>query len=280
MSPRALEGLALLDEVGALSVVLPELVALRGVEQTVYHHRDAFGHTLEVLEHAIALEADPAAVLGDAELGARVAALLAEPLGDELPRAGGLRFAALLHDIGKPATQMPNPKGGFGFPGHDRVGDDMARGVLTRLRASERLRAFVAALTRHHLRPGFLVHARPLSRRSVYGYLRGDRAGGGGHAAPVGGRPAGDARAQGRRGDRQAPGAGARAARAGAGLARLGGGARARAGRRAGARARHHAGAGAGAAARRAGRGAVRGGDQLARGGAELRCRSAAQPPR
>ena len=172
MAPRALEGLALLDEAGALAVVLPELVALRGVEQTVYHHRDAFGHTLEVLEHTIALEADPAAVLGDAELGARVAGLLAEPLGDELPRAGGLRFAALLHDIGKPATQMPNPKGGFGFPGHDRVGDDMARGVLTRLRASERLRAFVAALTRHHLRPGFLVHARPLSRRSAYGYLR------------------------------------------------------------------------------------------------------------
>jgi tRNA nucleotidyltransferase/poly(A) polymerase len=159
----ALDGLRLLDDLGALDVVLPELTALRGVEQTVYHHLDAFGHTLEVLERAIELER---------EAEPRVRAFLAEPLADEMPRAGGLRFAALLHDIGKPPTQTPNPKGGYGFPGHDRVGDGMVRAVLTRLRASEKLRAYVAALTRHHLRPGFLVHARPLHPRAVYGYLK------------------------------------------------------------------------------------------------------------
>jgi hypothetical protein len=48
----------------------------------------------------------------------------------------------------------------------------MVREVLTRLRASERLRAHVAALTRHHLRPGFLVHAQPLARRAVHAYLK------------------------------------------------------------------------------------------------------------
>jgi tRNA nucleotidyltransferase/poly(A) polymerase len=159
----ALDGVRLLDDLGALDVVLPELTALRGVEQTVYHHLDAFGHTLEVLERAIELER---------EAEPRVRAFLAEPLADEMPRAGGLRFAALLHDIGKPPTQTPNPKGGYGFPGHDRVGDGMVRAVLTRLRASEKLRAYVAALTRHHLRPGFLVHARPLHPRAVYGYLK------------------------------------------------------------------------------------------------------------
>ena len=44
--------------------------------------------------------------------------------------------------------------------------------MLTRLRAGERLKAHVAALTRHHLRLGFLVHERPLSRRALYRYLR------------------------------------------------------------------------------------------------------------
>jgi hypothetical protein len=48
----------------------------------------------------------------------------------------------------------------------------MTRAALTRLRASERLRAHVAALTLHHLRLGFLVHERPLSRRVVYRYLK------------------------------------------------------------------------------------------------------------
>jgi len=169
---RALAGLDLAARTGALDAVLPELEALRGVEQTVYHHRDAYGHTLEVLDHAIALERDPAGVLADDELGGRVADFLARPLADELTRAQALRFAALLHDAAKPMTQTPNPKGGYGFPGHDSVGATLVEEVLARLRTSVELRRHVAALTRHHLRPGFLVHARPLPPRTVYGYLK------------------------------------------------------------------------------------------------------------
>jgi tRNA nucleotidyltransferase/poly(A) polymerase len=167
VADRALEGLTLLEMTGALGVVLPEVTALRGVEQTVYHHRDAYGHTLEVLQHVIEIERDPAIV----SLDQRVPALLAEPLADELTRGGGLRFAALLHDIAKPPTQTPNPKGGFGFPHHDALGAEMVADVLARLRTSDRLRAYVAALTRHHLRPGFLVHG-TLTRRDVHRYLK------------------------------------------------------------------------------------------------------------
>jgi poly(A) polymerase len=140
------------------------------VQQTRYHHLDAHGHTLEVLEREIELERDPAALLG-AEIGERVAAVLAEPLADELTRGGGLRWGALLHDAAKPQTQTALPVGGFGFPGHDAIGADVARDVLGRLRASERLRTHVADLTRHHLRLGFLVHRRPLDRRDLYAYL-------------------------------------------------------------------------------------------------------------
>ncbi|GAC1578606.1 MAG: hypothetical protein NVS3B18_12390 [Candidatus Dormibacteria bacterium] len=57
--------------------------------------------------------------------------------------------------------------------GHDTAGAQQARVSLGRLRASERLADFVAAVTREHLRLGFLVHQTPLDRRAVYRYLHG-----------------------------------------------------------------------------------------------------------
>ena len=167
---EALAGLELLERAGATAVVLPEVEAMKGVEQTLYHHRDVHGHVLEVLEHVIALERDPGAILGEEHADA-VHALLARPLGDELSRGGGLRLGALLHDVAKPATQMPLPRGGHGFPGHDELGARMSRDILARLRTGERLRTHVAALARHHLRTGFLVHDRPLERRAVHAHL-------------------------------------------------------------------------------------------------------------
>ncbi|HEY7831886.1 MAG TPA: HD domain-containing protein [Solirubrobacteraceae bacterium] len=172
-APAVLRGLELMGQVEATAAVLPELEGLRGVEQSKYHHRDVHGHTLEVLEQVIALQADPAGLLGS-EHGEQVAALLAEPLADDLTRGSALRWGALLHDAAKPATRAVIPLSGrVTFMGHDSIGADLAREVLGRLRTSERLRAHVAALVRHHLRLGFLVHEpQPLARESVFGYLR------------------------------------------------------------------------------------------------------------
>jgi tRNA nucleotidyltransferase/poly(A) polymerase len=161
---RAPEGLALMDEYGLLASVLPELLALKGVEQNVFHHLDVYDHTLAVLDAVAALERG--------EHGADIAALLAEPLADELTKGGGMRFAALLHDAAKPATRGELADGRVTFVGHDAAGADLARAVLRRLRASQRLADYVAALTLHHLRLGFLVHEQPLDRRSVWRYLR------------------------------------------------------------------------------------------------------------
>ena len=79
----AVAGLRLLDDLGLTAVVLPELDALHGVEQSVYHHLDVHGHTLEVLQAVIDLERDPGAVLVPADPGrdARVRALLARAAG-------------------------------------------------------------------------------------------------------------------------------------------------------------------------------------------------------
>ncbi|MDX6680666.1 MAG: poly(A) polymerase [Solirubrobacteraceae bacterium] len=162
--------LRLMDALGLTASILPELAALHGVQQNRYHHADVHGHTIEVLEQVIALQADPGSVLGEEHAGA-VRALLAEPLADDLDRGLALRVGALLHDAAKPATLGHREDGSPTFLGHDSAGAQIARDVLTRLRASERLKAHVAALVRHHLRLGFLVHDRPLTRRALYRYL-------------------------------------------------------------------------------------------------------------
>ncbi len=209
-SPRVLAGLEMMRSLGLMAIVLPELEELQGVEQSRFHHRDVYGHTLEVLERTLALADDPAAVLGlgggdDSGLEARssdvergggdiaaggsdiagsreieagelaqgVSALLAEPLADELTRGEALRWGALMHDLAKPLTRAVDPAGRVTFIGHDARGAELARAILGRLRASERLRAHVAGLVRHHLRLGFLVHEpQPLARRVVFEYLR------------------------------------------------------------------------------------------------------------
>lgn len=167
--PDPLRGLALLDELGLTAVVLPELEALRGVGQGPNHHLDVLGHTLAVLEHTLEVEADLERFAG--ERADEVRALLAEPLADELTRGTGLRFGALLHDIGKPATRGEHD-GYVTFIGHDEVGAELVAGFCNRLRAGRRLSAHLAGLTRHHLRLGFMVHEMPLPPRRVHEYLR------------------------------------------------------------------------------------------------------------
>ena len=170
MAEGVLEGLELANRLGVLGAVLPELTELEGMEQSRFHHLDVLDHTLEVLRQLIAIEADTAAVFGD--LGPGVAAVLAEPLADELTRGQALRLGALFHDVGKPATRAIREDGRVTFIGHDRVGEQLVSDIFRRLRTSERLRSFVARLTREHLRLGFLVHDRPLAPRGVHDYLR------------------------------------------------------------------------------------------------------------
>jgi poly(A) polymerase len=171
VAPGALAGLELARRLGVLAVVLPEIDALQGVEQSDFHHLDVYGHTVAVLEQQIELLAAGRLeqLLGDAGAGLR--AVLDEPLADGLTRAEALRFGALFHDVAKPRTRGVREDGRVTFVGHDAAGQEIVRDAFRRLRASERLRSHVGALTRHHLALGFLVHERPLDRGAIYGYL-------------------------------------------------------------------------------------------------------------
>ena len=167
--PDPLRGLALMDELGITAAVLPELEATRGVEQNPNHHLDVHGHTLAVLEQVLEIEGDLGRFGGEHEAGVRD--LLAEPLADGMTRGDALRFGALVHDLGKPETK--GERGGYvTFIGHDRAGAEIVGGLCARLRTSRSLRRHLQALTRNHLRLGFMVHERPLPPRRVHEYLR------------------------------------------------------------------------------------------------------------
>lgn len=167
--PDPLRGLALLDELKLTAVVLPELEDLRGVEQGPNHHLDVHDHTLAVLEHVLEVEGDLERFAG--ESAAEVAALLAEPLADEMSRGTALRFGALFHDIGKPVTRAERD-GFVGFRGHDSEGAEIVGRICARLRASRRLSQHLRGLTLHHLRLGFLIPEAPLPPRRIHEYLR------------------------------------------------------------------------------------------------------------
>jgi poly(A) polymerase len=166
--PRPLRGLELLDELELTGVVLPELEALRGVVQNPNHHLDVLGHTLAVLEEWLGLEADMESF--GRELTPEIENFLAEPLADELTRREALRFGALFHDLGKPETRSEG-SGYVTFIGHDEIGARIIAEVCGRQRVSRKLSTYLQGLALHHLRLGFLIHQRPLSRRTVYDYL-------------------------------------------------------------------------------------------------------------
>ena len=166
---KASDGIRSLEESGALAAVLPELLRLKGVDQSDFHHLDCWEHTLLVLDEVEALQNDPSP-LGPA--GRETVEILDGELSDGESRWLGLRLAALLHDIAKPDTRVEFENGRIGFPGHDNLGAEVSDVVLLeRFKASSRLASFVRAEIVDHLTAGFLTHEEPVGLRAIHSYL-------------------------------------------------------------------------------------------------------------
>ncbi len=131
LTPAPRRGLELLVATGLAELVLPELPALRLEVDEHAHHKDVYEHSLTVLDQAIALE------------GERHPDAPADPV---------LRLAALLHDIGKPATKRVEAGGAVTFHHHDLVGAKLARKRLTALRFDKDTIGAVSRLIELHLR--------------------------------------------------------------------------------------------------------------------------------
>ncbi|MFB1293966.1 CCA tRNA nucleotidyltransferase [Mycobacterium sp. pW049] len=121
-------GLDLMVETGLGDVVLPEIGAMRMAIDEHHQHKDVYQHSLTVLRQAMDLE---------------------EPSG---PPDLVLRWAALLHDIGKPATRRHEPDGGVSFHHHEVVGAKMVRKRMRELKYSKQMIADVSQLVYLHLR--------------------------------------------------------------------------------------------------------------------------------
>ena len=154
----------LLDDVGALEAVLPEMSALKGCDQNPYHHLDVFGHTLEALAHLNPIVR---------QLGGE--GLLVPPEACGLPgaaRSAPLAWAVLLHDIGKPVVRRVGEEGQVIFWRHDELGALMAEEIAARLHMSRRFGVFLRTLVLNHLRLGFLSREVPLTQRALVRYRR------------------------------------------------------------------------------------------------------------
>lgn len=124
-------GIRLLVDTGLAERFLPELPAMRLEIDEHHHHKDVYEHSLTVLSQAIGYEAERHA--------------------GEAPDTV-LRLAALLHDIGKPATRKLEPGGAVSFHHHDLVGAKLAKKRLRALRFDNDTIAAVSRLIELHLR--------------------------------------------------------------------------------------------------------------------------------
>jgi poly(A) polymerase len=126
-SPRA--GIQLLVDTGLAAIVIPEIPALKLEIDEHAHHKDVYEHSLTVLDQAIGYE---------------------KSRGHQPDLV--LRLAAILHDIGKPATKRVEPGGAVSFHHHDVVGAKLAAKRLTALRFDKETVSQVARLIELHLR--------------------------------------------------------------------------------------------------------------------------------
>ncbi|WP_281272835.1 CCA tRNA nucleotidyltransferase [Flaviflexus salsibiostraticola] len=132
ISPHPRRGIELMEYTGVAELVLPEVAALKSTVDEHGRHKDVYEHTLTVVDQAIELETD-----ADGPV----------PGPDFV-----LRFAALMHDVGKPPTRRFGPGGKVTFHQHDIVGAKMTRQRMRELRFDKQTIKDVSRLVELHQR--------------------------------------------------------------------------------------------------------------------------------
>ncbi len=199
-----------LDRLGLLTIVLPEVVDLQGVEQSPPHCLDVYEHSLETVQQlewvlgvikgcgaAEGTEGSEGAGHRPANTGrnsqcpipstqrveevlraslspftADVQTHLAQSTSAQRRRGMMLKWAALLHDLGKPKARSVESSGRVRFFEHEAIGAELAARALRRLRFTNAEVLWVETIVRQHLRPALLAREPSLSRRAIYRFFR------------------------------------------------------------------------------------------------------------
>jgi len=178
--PASAPSVRLLDDFGMLKIILPEVTMLRGVTQSPPHVYDVYDHTLmtlaamEQIVEALMAEGMPSdRLLGPiARYAPELRAHLLPPLVGDRPRTVLLKLAALLHDVGKPATRSVDADGRVRFLGHEHEGARIVGEVMRRLHFGVKEVQLVEGIVRHHMRPLLLGNTSQVTRRAAYRFFR------------------------------------------------------------------------------------------------------------
>jgi len=168
--PGAGRHLLLMESLGLLRKLLPELDPLKEFAPGKHHLYDIFTHSVRTAEYVDSVMED----LPDLSPGHAGEALahLDEGLEPFVTRKAALRFACLLHDNAKSETFSRDGEGDIHFFGHDAIGADKATFICQRFRLSNETASIVSRLIRHHMRPLNLSAPGGPSRRALYRYCR------------------------------------------------------------------------------------------------------------
>lgn len=180
---RAGAAFRLLDDLGLLTVVMPEAGIMRGVEQPKEHHWDVLGHAFACAETLDAL-------LATSEPAARASAEIWRVLREELawwmdardyldaeivrgsPRHAIIKLCGFLHDIGKPETKSFGENGRMRFYGHSDAGAAIAGPLMRRLRFSTRETSFLQRMIEAHLRPVQMAQQGAPTDRAIFRFFK------------------------------------------------------------------------------------------------------------
>lgn len=169
-TPATATYLSVMDDVGLLRHFLPELTECRNVAQPVQHTLDVYGHTLRVVSALEALIPNPDTATSQiSDIWTRpldrhyeaLQAYLEEEAAPGYTRREALKLAAVLHDVGKPATYSVDEDGDIHFYGHDEIGAEIAEARLVELGAQADLTEWVTTVIRHHSWPLQILKSEP-----------------------------------------------------------------------------------------------------------------------
>ncbi len=187
--PQAARAVRRLDALGLLGELVPEIEPMRACTQTAPHHFAVLEHTFVVLDYLdeiirFVIEEDAVAPdwLSELQIAPPHRAALRRQLltetSNERLRVAVLRFAALLHDIAKPANRSVGDDGRVHFYGHEEAGSKVAAARANTLRLSADEVSQIRATVAHHMRPNQMSRDSAIaniSQRAIYRYINATR---------------------------------------------------------------------------------------------------------